>query len=69
MATLPDVVPVMVLLAVDSEDGDRDGQIGCGTQLGQGAGDEREMVICADGQGRPLLRMRARTRSLVSRAG
>jgi hypothetical protein len=28
MATLPDVVPVMILLAVDSEDGDRDGQIG-----------------------------------------
>lgn len=27
------------------------------------------MVSCADGQGRPLLRMPARTRSLVSRAG
>jgi hypothetical protein len=26
----------MVLLAVDSEDGDRDGQVGCGTQLGRG---------------------------------
>ncbi len=42
MAVLPDVVPVTVLLAVDSEDGERDGQIGCGTQLGQGGRDDRD---------------------------
>ncbi len=42
MATLPNVVPVMVLLAADSEDGGRDGQIGCGTQLRQGGRDERD---------------------------
>jgi len=42
MATLSNVVPVTVLLAVDSEDGDRDGQMGCGTQLVQGGRDDRD---------------------------
>jgi len=36
MATLPGVLPVTVLLAVDSGDDGRDGQLGCGTQLRQG---------------------------------
>jgi hypothetical protein len=65
MVTLSNVAPMMILPQLAARMATAMARSAAGPSLGRAAG-TREMVVCADGQGRPLLRMPARTRSLVS---
>ena len=60
--------PLMILPQLAARKTTAMARSAAGPSLGRAAG-TREIVACAYGQGRPLLRMPARTRSLVSRAG